>query len=556
MAKQLIWSFVILIAFSLCACQDSQRRTPFNINSTDKRPQEHYTISATIPNSSSKVDVDGVSLTWSENETLTVAKISIESDFATIEELLDFTIDKESISEDKRSAAFTGEPLDESYYYMAIAFGDDSAGLVYDGTSSYEVDLRLSSMDAPNKAVIRSELFTADEDGESALSLKNIFSLFEFDYRVSEADDKSYTISEIKIESSQSEIYQLLQFGGYDQDLVGCDTEAVARNIVTPQGFSLEINRDEQSLVKFYAFCSSKELESGAATDLTITAITSEGLSSSIGIEGLTAEDIRNGVRYTKELRFEFAPTTQPYFTLQGYSSGDTIEIDAAGGELSLEVDTNEAEWDMVADFYDVDGSGTIEEDEKISFVTLSKEDNGIKITTSKNSEAQQRSQLLQVTTDSGANYSYYITQAAAALESSSLIITVASDGTQTDLTENNTTINISAEKNENRVSMLIISTKPWSYVASGSGMSVVASVIETEDPDGSYDSVATFPTGATLFNHSFEANESSEERTITVTFKVDGETDFVVKYLQAGSKASDSESNNFQLSDLVNMAL
>lgn len=311
--------FVIYIISLLAACSGSSEEIIEDVTGGNVT---YYTISASISSSSSSLDC--LSTTWSNDDKLTVAKISIDGEFATIIELLEFEIVESSISQDLTSADFTGEYLEDGYFYMAVAFGgsSDRFDLIYDGVGSYDIDLRMKSIDEQSRMAVKSELFEPADGLTSTLTFQNIFSLFEFDYRVVQGDSQDYQITEISISSDLCEIYQLVQFRGYDQDLVGCATPEIPQNIESPEDFATTINSIDSNVITFYASCKSVADNAQDPADLKVTVTTSDGDSSTVEISEFAMGDICNGVRYTKELRFDFSDD-EPSFSLDDYSNED-----------------------------------------------------------------------------------------------------------------------------------------------------------------------------------------------------------------------------------------
>lgn len=190
-----IYIYLSILIFSvLLGCEKSESEAGSN-------PQQgNFVISVNTGNSDTRVSVDGLTVKWKESDQLKLYEIGEEGQFN--KELL-FEIDALSISEDGKSANFTGMTLNAGKSYIAV-YGNSQlnastgiAGLknsISSGSTGYDDSLE-------NGLFMKSNTIVIKESKTPKFKMSHLNSIIEFRIKLSSTIKTQHTLSKVTISS-------------------------------------------------------------------------------------------------------------------------------------------------------------------------------------------------------------------------------------------------------------------------------------------------------------------------------------------------------------------
>lgn len=190
-----IYIYLSILIFSvLLGCEKSESEAGSN-------PQQgNFVISVNTGNSDTRVSVDGLTVKWKESDQLKLYEIGEEGQFN--KELL-FEIDALSISEDGKSANFTGMTLNAGKSYIAV-YGNSQlnastgiAGLknsISSGSTGYDDSLE-------NGLFMKSNTIVIKESETPKFKMSHLNSIIEFRIKLSSTIKTQHTLSKVTISS-------------------------------------------------------------------------------------------------------------------------------------------------------------------------------------------------------------------------------------------------------------------------------------------------------------------------------------------------------------------
>lgn len=192
--RKIYLNFSILIFSALLGCEGNE----FQANSNSKGD---FVISVNTGGNDTRVSVNGLTVKWKEGDRIKLYEVDINGKFS--KELL-FEIDKASISEDGKSAKFTGIELSASKSYIAV-YGNSqlntSTGLVrfnsaaLSGSTGYDSSLE-------NGLFMKSDILMIKGSEMPRFKMNHLNSIIEFNVKLSSSIVLPHTLSKISISSS------------------------------------------------------------------------------------------------------------------------------------------------------------------------------------------------------------------------------------------------------------------------------------------------------------------------------------------------------------------
>ncbi|MFI3267807.1 MAG: M64 family metallopeptidase [Rikenellaceae bacterium] len=214
---------ILFVALLVAGCSNAET---YDIDTEAEESKGIYRITASS-SSSTKVNIDGTDVTWSEDDQIVIYEVGTDGHFMSSTSSSTartyYTIDNETISEDGKYAEFTGNQLTEGKQYVAYYFGTNTGslytwtqvGLYYDLGVAY----KYSSYTEDDLSVIMQSNSFEYNGSTPKLYFDHKSSIFDIEISLDKSSTFSGELKSISISNSEGEyiFYETALFNSYGE---------------------------------------------------------------------------------------------------------------------------------------------------------------------------------------------------------------------------------------------------------------------------------------------------------------------------------------------------
>ncbi len=295
---------VVLVTTVSCTKVELEDPTPSIEEATDT-----FRVVTAVPLSETKVDVDGLTVTWNESDKIAIAEVGEDGEFVTY---YTYYIDEETISENGKYAEFTGSNLTVGKSYIAynyLYYGYISSYSSYGITKNFFCSYGYSSFDKDNiDLVMQSNIFEYDGESLPQLYFETKSSLLELDIQLTDGCEYSGEVKSLEITSSASENIFLSTpvFNSYGESVYAFDINGYGYQAYDESSIELELTENIEFNTSASITLQVPLTWNGYITEangeFVFTIRTADGKECTVTKPMKILED---GVRYTAELIFD-----------------------------------------------------------------------------------------------------------------------------------------------------------------------------------------------------------------------------------------------------------
>lgn len=195
--NKLIFGIVAVLA-TIVGCERSNIYETELINNNQGGD---FRIIATTPSNDTKVNIDGLSVSWNESDFIRIEEIDEDGKFG---DLYTFYVDEESISENGKYAEFKGFNLTAGKQYIAFYYQGTNYGSSNNTNIAYSY--YISDYDVDNIDIImQSNKFEYDGESLPQIYFEHQSALLELNIQLSSISEYVGEVKSIKISSDSNE---------------------------------------------------------------------------------------------------------------------------------------------------------------------------------------------------------------------------------------------------------------------------------------------------------------------------------------------------------------